>query len=463
MRDLRLLAGLAVLLVGCGGASADSTAPPAPRLVSMTLVAAQSSIVAGSSTQVTASGRDHNGQPIGLGTLSWVSSNSAVATVDQAGTVSGVSAGMATITASSGTVVATVSMTVTAAPVLTTLSITTPTSVLVSGATATFSVAGRDQFGATIAVPTVTWSSSAPTVLDVDANGIGVARLAGIATVRAASGSVAGAVTVSVSPGAATQLVISRPAAGAFNAFPFSTQPTVEVRDAAGNRIGTDNSTQVTMSAGTGASLLGTSVRTALGGVVSFSGVGLRGTHGSSYTVTFSAVGLTPATQAVRIDPFSFGNGTRLVNSQIPPGRYRSVNGSTASCYWARLRDASGATSSIHANDIGPGPRLVEILSSDFAFESSSCATWTQITGPVTASPTNPFANGVFLVGVDVQPGTWQSDGVGASCYWARLRNLTGAGDIIANYFGSAPALVTILPTDVAFEASQCGTWRRLQ
>jgi len=60
-----------------------------------------------------------------------------------------------------------------------------------------------------------------------------------------------------------------------------------------------------------------------------------------------------------------------------------------------------------------------------------------------------------------IRPGTWRSSG-GEGCYWARLRTTDGTLDsIIANSMPSGQAVVTIKPTDAAFESRGCGTWTR--
>lgn len=69
--------------------------------------------------------------------------------------------------------------------------------------------------------------------------------------------------------------------------------------------------------------------------------------------------------------------------------------------------------------------------------------------------------SGTYLVGDDIQPGTYRMtlDG-SSSCYWARLAGLSGElGDIITNDNVSGQAFVTIAETDVAFETSRCGEW----
>lgn len=70
----------------------------------------------------------------------------------------------------------------------------------------------------------------------------------------------------------------------------------------------------------------------------------------------------------------------------------------------------------------------------------------------VIASNTFP-GDGLYLVGVDVQPGTYRSEG-GANCYWARL-NATG-DDILDNYYGAGATVLTIQPGDGVVEVSGC-------
>ena len=70
--------------------------------------------------------------------------------------------------------------------------------------------------------------------------------------------------------------------------------------------------------------------------------------------------------------------------------------------------------------------------------------------------------NGTWLVGEDVQPGTYKSDGARA-CYWARLSGLSGElDDILANQNVRGQAVVTISATDRAFETDGCGSWARV-
>lgn len=78
--------------------------------------------------------------------------------------------------------------------------------------------------------------------------------------------------------------------------------------------------------------------------------------------------------------------------------------------------------------------------------------------------PATSMGNGTFLVGTDVEPGTYRSDGpLRTSCYWARLSGTGGElDDIIANNLGKGPATVTIKKSDAAFESSGCSRWHKV-
>ncbi|MGO4202821.1 hypothetical protein AB4Z09_13925 [Rhodococcus sp. TAF43] len=67
--------------------------------------------------------------------------------------------------------------------------------------------------------------------------------------------------------------------------------------------------------------------------------------------------------------------------------------------------------------------------------------------------------DGIFLVGKDINPGTYRNSGT-SSCYWQRSSGTSGDFDeILANGNENGPAVVTIQPGDVAFTSKRCGTW----
>jgi hypothetical protein len=70
------------------------------------------------------------------------------------------------------------------------------------------------------------------------------------------------------------------------------------------------------------------------------------------------------------------------------------------------------------------------------------------------------FGDGTYTIGGKVKPGTYRAPHPSSLCYWARLSGFGGsANDIIANENTSAPAVVTIAPTDKGFKTSGCGNW----
>ncbi len=77
-------------------------------------------------------------------------------------------------------------------------------------------------------------------------------------------------------------------------------------------------------------------------------------------------------------DPSSstIGEGTFIVGEDIKPGRYKARADGDGSCYWARMKDDSGDSDSIIANNITDGSASVTIKESDGAFETSGCTPW---------------------------------------------------------------------------------------
>jgi hypothetical protein len=124
-------------------------------------------------------------------------------------------------------------------------------------------------------------------------------------------------------------------------------------------------------------------------------------------------------------------------------------------CTWER-RDEAG---NVLAVDTGSGQTLVELRPTDATFVSSEgCGWWSAL------SPGTPVLDeigpGTYVVGRQLAPGRWQSDGPDL-CYWERLSGLTGTlGEVLATGTGTGPVDVEVLPTDVGFGSLGCGTWR---
>lgn len=78
--------------------------------------------------------------------------------------------------------------------------------------------------------------------------------------------------------------------------------------------------------------------------------------------------------EAAKQPKTSFGDGTYLVNKDIQAGTYRTAGGSY--CYYERLSGLGGSLGEIIANEITKGPAVVSIASTDMAFKSKGCGTW---------------------------------------------------------------------------------------
>jgi hypothetical protein len=78
---------------------------------------------------------------------------------------------------------------------------------------------------------------------------------------------------------------------------------------------------------------------------------------------------------------------------------------------------------------------------------------------PKSASEPPGFGDGTYLVGTDIQPGLYRTDGT-TRCYWERLSGVSGDFDaILANESVDGQAYVEVFPTDVAFSTRRCGRW----
>jgi hypothetical protein len=70
------------------------------------------------------------------------------------------------------------------------------------------------------------------------------------------------------------------------------------------------------------------------------------------------------------------------------------------------------------------------------------------------------FGDGTFIIGEDIQPGTYRASSPSRGCYYARLSGFGGSvDDILANANTDYPTVVTIQPTDKGFKSDGCGTW----
>ena len=107
---------------------------------------------------------------------------------------------------------------------------------------------------------------------------------------------------LTITAGPASKVAITRASVGTERRTAFSTQPQITIRDASNNTV-TSSTAVVTASitSGAGGSLVGTTTATASSGLATFIGLGLDGTIGTTYTITYTVSDLTVATATVTL------------------------------------------------------------------------------------------------------------------------------------------------------------------
>ena len=204
-------------------------------VATVTLSAPDSSLIVFDTVQVTAELRDAGGNVLTGRTITWSSSNVAVAAVNSTGEVAAAGVGSATITATSEGQSATIVFTVAPAPVASVVAELSDSS-LVVGATTQGIATLRDARNNVLTGRVVTWASSDEAIATVSGAGLVTAVAAGSATITATSEGVSDdvALTVTVPPPAPVDTVLLSAPDSSLIVFD-TVQVTAELRDADGN------------------------------------------------------------------------------------------------------------------------------------------------------------------------------------------------------------------------------------
>jgi trimeric autotransporter adhesin len=205
--------GSATVTASSGGISASATATViSATLQSIAITPPSPSIAVNTTQQFTAIGTFSDGSTQNItGSVQWASGNPSVAGINMNGApglAMGLAAGTSVITATSGSVFANATLTVTSATV-TSIAVTPPSPSIPLGTLQQFTATGTFSDGTTQDITgTATWSSSKTSVLTVTVSGLATARNLGTATITAASGSVSGASTATVNAADLASLAI---------------------------------------------------------------------------------------------------------------------------------------------------------------------------------------------------------------------------------------------------------------
>lgn len=199
-----LAPGSATITVTCEGQSAAaSITVNAPTVASVTVTPATATVGAGSTVQLSAQAKDANGAVIPGLTVTWSTSNSAVATVDNSGLVTAVGAGSAQITATIGGVLGVADISVPAASSTASVQVSPATASQEVGQQVALTATARDAAGATIPNPSITWSmdvTGKATLSSTSGSSINVTLVdSGVVTVTASSGAASGTSVITIS------------------------------------------------------------------------------------------------------------------------------------------------------------------------------------------------------------------------------------------------------------------------
>jgi Skp family chaperone for outer membrane proteins len=142
-------------------------------------------------------------------------------------------------------------------------------------------------------------------------------------------------------PGTPTKVFITRaPVRTLTPNTVFASQPQITIQDAIGRTVPSSAEVIATISAG--GTLVGTTTATASYGVATFSNLGVNGTVGTTYTITYTAVGLTVATATVTL------TGT-------------NCDGSTTICQIGDFGPGGGLVFYVNTNGFRCGPTLSSV------------------------------------------------------------------------------------------------------
>jgi hypothetical protein len=181
------------LLVSCGGGSK----PPAPTLQSITISPTSKTVAAGLTQQYSATGQYSDGSSNTVSSVTWSTSNNALATVSTTGLVTTIKQGSVTLTAASGTITGDTSLTV-GPPNLMSISVTPSNPSISSGQTEQFSATGSYSDGSKQNLSGLTWTSATTTVASINSAGLATGVSVGTSVIQAALSGVDGSTTLTV-------------------------------------------------------------------------------------------------------------------------------------------------------------------------------------------------------------------------------------------------------------------------
>src|ERR1700686_5724636 len=187
------------LFLSCGGSSASQGGGGTAKLTQITIAPSNPTVMKGASQQLTATGMFDDGTQHSLGaSVTWQTSQSAVATINTQGNVTGVGEGLAQVSAAYQGVTGTTSVTV-GQPGMLSITVSPNQSSLPAGESEQLTAIGYFSDGSVQNLTqSATWSSSAPRIATINSAGLASGLIVGSTTIAAVSGTVQGTAMLTV-------------------------------------------------------------------------------------------------------------------------------------------------------------------------------------------------------------------------------------------------------------------------
>ena len=205
---------ISFVALSCGGGGDGPTPPPTHVLTTLALSFPQTTVFVGQTANASVSGLDQTGNPMAIGTVTWTTGSTAVATVNSNGAVTGVAPGQTTLTAATGGKQAQASFTVAPVPVAS-VTVAPTTASVAAGATQQLAATTLDGNNNVLTGRTITWSTSDPSRATVNGTGLVTGVAVGVAVISATSEGKSGTAQITVTSaqsgctvGAALQLAV---------------------------------------------------------------------------------------------------------------------------------------------------------------------------------------------------------------------------------------------------------------
>jgi hypothetical protein len=274
------------------------TPTPTATLVSIAVAPNSPSIGTGGTQQFSATGTFNDGTTKDVSpTVTWASATTATATISSAGVATAVAMGTTVISATSGSISGMTTLTVTAPPVLMSISVTPATPSIAKGTNQQFTATGTYSDTSTKDLTaTATWASATPATATITTGGLATGVVGGTTVISATSGGVSGMTTLTVTGAALVSIAVTPGAPSIAAGTKQQFVATGTFKDAANVMTTQDLSAMVTWASVTAATATITPAGLATGLVVGTSVITATSGTGATAIVGMTTLNVTAAT-----------------------------------------------------------------------------------------------------------------------------------------------------------------------